>query len=463
VTQANKKRPDPICHPTETYGYDTTSQLTSADYGTSSPLAKASAPVTRETFAYDALGNRTQVGRVVPNAPSTTTAYTANALNQYTQVAGVAFTYDANGNLTSDGKQTYRYDAQNRLLAVEPVAAATGAVRAEFAYDARNRAVARTYYTLGKAGAWVLNPDDSRALTYDIAWNLLAERTPDGVQVAEYIHGQRTDEVLRAELKPYKSSLTAFYPLADGLGSVVALANDSGKVMERFRYSTFGQPTSLSATYQANASSVSGYRLLFTGREWLRSLSLNEHRNRYYSASLARWLSADPIKFNGGDANLYSYVANGPVNFRDPSGLCRDSAGMAACAGDVFVNTGLGSIPLVGGALVMSGLEVNVFQGWLGTNTSYLKSDGGLITAGGGLLDATKTHADLTFDSLGGEVKLQCYAGHSSNLSSTAQSAYSKLSAAKTIRSFLGPVGTLLTIGEAASEVHGCYTRYCEN
>jgi uncharacterized protein RhaS with RHS repeats len=89
----------------------------------------------------------------------------------------VAFTYDANGNLTNDGKQTYRYDAQNRLLAVEPVAPATGAVRAEFAYDARNRAVARTYYTLNKVGAWVLNPDDSRALTYDTAWNLLAERT----------------------------------------------------------------------------------------------------------------------------------------------------------------------------------------------------------------------------------------------------------------------------------------------
>jgi YD repeat-containing protein len=40
---------------TETYGYDTTSQLTSADYGSSSPLAKAAAPVSRETFAYDAL------------------------------------------------------------------------------------------------------------------------------------------------------------------------------------------------------------------------------------------------------------------------------------------------------------------------------------------------------------------------------------------------------------------------
>ena len=308
---------------TETYGYDTTSQLTSADYGTSSPLAKAAAPVTRETFAYDALGNRTQVGRVVPNAPSTTTAYTANALNQYTQVAGVAFAYDANGNLTNDGKQTYRYDAQNRLLAVEPVAPATGAVRAEFAYDARNRAVARTYWTLGKAGAWVLNPDDSRALTYDVAWTLLAERTRNCMQVGEYIHGQQTDEVLRAELKPYNLPFVASYPLPNGLGSIVALANDGGKLTERFRYVAYGQPASLSAAYQPITASPSGYRLLFTGREWLNAIELNEHRNRYYSASLGRWLSTDPIGFRGGE-NVFAYVANSPLNATDIMGLDND-------------------------------------------------------------------------------------------------------------------------------------------
>ena len=99
---------------TETYGYDTTSQLTSADYGAASPLAKATAPVTRETFAYDALGNRTQVGRVVPNAPSESASYTANNLNQYTKITITGSgsststlqpstpTYDANGNLTND-------------------------------------------------------------------------------------------------------------------------------------------------------------------------------------------------------------------------------------------------------------------------------------------------------------------------------------------------------------------------
>jgi RHS repeat-associated protein len=243
------------------------------------------------------------------------TSYTANALNQYTQVAGVAFTYDANGNLTNDGKQTYRYDAQNRLLVVESVAPTTGANRAEFAYDARNRAVARTYYTLNKAGTWVLDQDDSHALTYDTAWNLLAERTRNGAQVGEYIHGQRTDEVLVSNLKSQQ-----VYPLADGLGSVVALANDNGKIIERFRYSAYGQPTNLSATYQPGASSVSSYRLLFTGREWLGAIGLNEHRNRYYSASLARWLSPDPIQFSGG-SNLYAYVKNDPQYLTDQLGL----------------------------------------------------------------------------------------------------------------------------------------------
>jgi len=324
---------------TETYGYDTTSQLTSANYESNSPLAKAATPLTRETFAYDALGNRTSTSTAGGVPSPRVSSYTANALNQYTQVAGVAFTYDANGNLTNDGKQTYRYDAQNRLLAVESVALTTGAVRAEFAYDTRNRAVARTYYTLSKAGAWVLNQDDSRALTYDTAWNLLAERTRNGAQVGEYIHGQRTDEVLRAELKSSNIPLTACYPLPDGLGSVVALANDSGKVAERIRYSAFGQPTSLSSTYQASASSTSGYRLLFTGREWLGAVSLNEHRNRYHNVNLGRWITTDPIRFRGVDINLHRYVNNGPFLHVDPMGLACGSGSTQ----DALIPDGFGS------------------------------------------------------------------------------------------------------------------------
>lgn len=446
-----------------TTGYDTTSQLRSANYGTGSPLAKAASPVSRETFAYDALGNRTSTSTVGGVPSPRVTSYTANALNQYTQVGGVAFAYDANGNLTNDGKQTYRYDAQNRLLAVEPIAPATGAVRAEFAYDNRNRAVARTYWTLGKAGAWVLNQDDSRALTYDTAWNLLAERTRNGAQVGEYIHGQRTDEVLRAELKTYNLPLTACYPMPDGLGSVVALANDSGKVAERFRYSAYGQPTSISPSYQAVASLVSNYRFLFTGPEWLAPVSLNEHRNRYYSASLARWLTTDPIYMTD-DINIYAYAGNSSTNTRDGFGLCRDQGGFAACVADILVGEAISSIPGIGGGLSLAldlvGINVNVFQNAF-ANSSVFEIDASTPAIAGQATDAIKANIDTTFSVKGGATKLACYDTHADRLGSAARTARTELSVLSTWSRLLGPIGTALRIADISNSSNDCYNNYC--
>jgi uncharacterized protein RhaS with RHS repeats len=40
---------------------------------------------------------------------------------------------------------------------------------------------------------------------------------------------------------------------------------------------------------------------------------------------LQRFISEDPIEFDGGDVNFYAYVANHPVNFADPSGLTLES------------------------------------------------------------------------------------------------------------------------------------------
>jgi uncharacterized protein RhaS with RHS repeats len=34
-----------------------------------------------------------------------------------------------------------------------------------------------------------------------------------------------------------------------------------------------------------------------------------------------RWTSKDPIRFNGGDTNLFGYVLNDPINLTDPNGL----------------------------------------------------------------------------------------------------------------------------------------------
>ena len=50
---------------------------------------------------------------------------------------------------------------------------------------------------------------------------------------------------------------------------------------------------------------------------------------RDYDPSVGRWISKDPILFRGGQANLYVYAGNDPVNLADPQGtdVCRVSTG----------------------------------------------------------------------------------------------------------------------------------------
>jgi hypothetical protein len=43
---------------------------------------------------------------------------------------------------------------------------------------------------------------------------------------------------------------------------------------------------------------------------------------RDYDAQVGRWTARDPILFAGGQANLFVYVGNDPVNLIDPTGLC---------------------------------------------------------------------------------------------------------------------------------------------
>ena len=41
---------------------------------------------------------------------------------------------------------------------------------------------------------------------------------------------------------------------------------------------------------------------------------------RHYDSETGRWLSKDPIRFDGVDTNLYGYVLQDPVNFIDQTG-----------------------------------------------------------------------------------------------------------------------------------------------
>lgn len=60
---------------------------------------------------------------------------------------------------------------------------------------------------------------------------------------------------------------------------------------------------------------------LFTARPFDPDTQLQNNLNRWYDARVGRWLSEDPIGFNGGDGNLYRYVGNRTTDRSDPLGF----------------------------------------------------------------------------------------------------------------------------------------------
>lgn len=300
----------------DAYAYDATDQLTGIQYEAANPADTPTAPSKTQGFAYDAVGNRTSA-----TESGTATAYTANALNQYTQVGTDVPTYEANGNLARQAGLNYVYDAHNRLVSVSPPSGKfqPPSFVLSFAYDGRNRCVRRTFEQNNNNFNFVTN----FVFAYD-GWNLLADyraqssnfEEPGSFELsARYVHGARVDELLAR----VAGSGTVFYH-QDGLGSTAALTNVNGAVVERYRYDVFGEPKFFDATGGMLGSSAYGNRFLFTGREWLAEVGLYDYRNRVCSPRLGRFLQADPIRFKGG-LNLYLYVNNKSTKFRDSSGL----------------------------------------------------------------------------------------------------------------------------------------------
>lgn len=106
-----------------------------------------------------------------------------------------------------------------------------------------------------------------------------------------------------------QSSSNEFYH-TDALGSTLALSNTAGAVATSYNYEAFGKTT---------VTGVSLNTVQYTGRE-NDGTGLYYYRARYYSPKLQRFLSEDPLQFNGGDINLFAYVLNSPVNLADPFG-----------------------------------------------------------------------------------------------------------------------------------------------
>jgi RHS repeat-associated protein len=95
------------------------------------------------------------------------------------------------------------------------------------------------------------------------------------------------------------------YYLQDGIGSTIALTDESGAVTSRFTYGAFGQPGPTSAGTYA-----------YTGHQYDAATGLYYARARYYDPGTGRFLSEDPEPA----LNPYEYAGNNPISMVDPTG-----------------------------------------------------------------------------------------------------------------------------------------------
>jgi len=275
---------------TQIYGYDTTNRLSSASENNGTSWT--------QNFTYDRYGNRNfAAGTTLPtqltasNNPIITLG--TNRINP--SVSGQSnVTYDNAGNLTQDViGHDYTYEGENKMTTYDGGSSAGGA---SYSYDGDGKRVKKV------VGG---SPEVTTVFVYNIVGQLIAEygSAPPGSGGASYL-------------------------TSDMLGSPRIVTGSSQEVKTRHDYLPYGEE--ISAGY-GGRTTMQGYvpgslQQKFTGKERDQETGLDYFGARYYSSTIGRFSSVDPVTIkktrllDPQRINLYAYVRGNPLKFLDPTG-----------------------------------------------------------------------------------------------------------------------------------------------
>jgi len=269
---------------TWSYTYDAPGQLATVSYD----------GVVVERYTYKPAGDRLSMENSLTGVSIPPGGYSYDDDHKLLAAGSRSYTYDANGRLhtvTDGATTTLSYTSDGALGSVQ-----TGGHLITYQYDAFGRRATRSVDG-ARTHAWLYGTGLLPLVEYDGSGNL---RT-----TYFYASGPTPVKLVRGS--------NTYHIINDPLGSPRLVIDAAGNVVKRLDYDSYGN-------LLLDSNPAFDLPFGFAGgmsdpaHEWLRFGA------RDYQPSTGRWTATDPIRFAGGD-NLYTYVANDPVNRRDRLGL----------------------------------------------------------------------------------------------------------------------------------------------
>jgi RHS repeat-associated protein len=261
---------------------------------------------------------------ILPGAgPSGEDIVTTESREEFVPRTPEPFTYDADGNLTSDGRWLYTWNGENRLIAMETksgLATNLPRHRLTFLYDYMGRRV-RKIVADWTGAAYI--PVSTNYYLYH-GWNLLIERDANspirqytwGLDLSGTLEGAGgVGGLLAVTDHSQGGNPSESYAAYDGNGNVTALVDSpDGSLAAVYEYDPFGN------LLRATGPMAGANPFRFSTKYQDDETRLVHYGFRYLSPELGRWLSRDPIEEDGG-RNLYAFVVNAPIRLVDYDGL----------------------------------------------------------------------------------------------------------------------------------------------
>jgi len=215
-----------------------------------------------------------------------------------------ALSHDNEGQLSSKGSASYTFNLRHRLA---------NADAAQYFYDGANRRIKAS-----RNGAIT-------KYIYDASGNLLAEANSGGAITRYYIYGTGLLGTVRGN--------AAYCYHFDANANTVALTDGGQSIVNKYAYTPFGMSLHKTEGIAQPFTFVGEYGVMEEAD------SLYYMRARYYDGGTGRFISEDPLGFDGGTVNLYAYAGNNPVLFFDPLGLKTWQIGLSFNAGGIVGST----------------------------------------------------------------------------------------------------------------------------